>query len=216
MSYARDMAFARVLPLLSLIGACGRPPTCDSSEFICDSAAYRERQIADLVDEMTPPDPTEGTWIELVRTPGCLGDPDFFRVSVRVRGSTDDTSRVDIWESQDGAGFNEAHVFATSSVATGEELLVELHDGATPAQYASGSKTTYVCGVTDVGQLLTYAVRVYDPAGNLADCAMFSTDPEPSAAIAAAFAGQLPEPNAIASRSQINPENCRTWSLPPG
>lgn len=207
---------ASLAPSLLLLAACSEPEPCDSSRFICDTAAYREKNIQDLVDDRLPPDPTDGTWLELVRLPGCLGEPDTFQVSVRIHGTTDGASQVDIWEAAEGEGFNEAHVFSVEATTTGAELSVRLRDGAAPAQYQPGSKTTYDCGVTDVGNLLTYAVRVYDDTGNLADCALFSTSTDPNAAIAAVYQSELPEPNPVAQRSQISPENCRTWTLPPG
>ena len=201
--------------LTLLIGAltgCSSPEPCDSNEFICDTAAYWERKRA---EKIPTPDPTDGTWIEVIRQPGCNGSEDTWTYSARVRGSTNGGSAIDVWASEDAGGFNEAHQLPVYESGDGfEELLVEVRDEADAQQYQPSVATTYVCGETDTGRVLTFVLRVYGSDGQLADCAIFSTEPNAEAAIDDVFTSGAPEPNTVRNRDEITADNCRTWSIP--
>ncbi len=200
--------------LLPALFGCQRSATCDSSEYICDTGAYWERRKA---QEVPPPDTTAGTWIEIVRLPGCNGAPDTWTYSARVQGPVSDTARVDVWATEEAGGFNEEHPLAPVESGNGfTEFAVELRDEANAQQYQPGTSTTYVCGETDQQRVLTFALRAYDASGALADCAVWTAMPDVPSAIQGVFDATLPEPNEVTARAELTADNCRTWTLPGG
>ncbi len=197
---------------LILLGGCSKQEPCDSNEFICDTAAFAAKQ---KLKKLPEPDPTDGTWIEVLKRPGCNGDPDRFSAGATVRGSTNGKSRLDIWQTEITGGFNESHPLVDPDPGnSSEELFVEMKDEATTFQYEPGARTTYICGVSDVRAELTYAIRVYDESDDLADCAVFTTEANAAAAIDALFKGDLPERNEVHEQGELTVENCKVWTLP--
>ena len=201
-----------MLLLALLLGCSKQEPPCDSVAFICDTAAYAEKNNQGTTSVTI--DPIDGTWIEIVRQPGCPADPDLFTVSVRVRG-TPGTAYVNIWSEEDNGGFNETHPLTSQGDLGGtQDMVVELRDEALPNQLQPGESTTYICGEDDLNASLTYAVRIYDASGNLADCAALSAEGDSVAAIQAALSGNRDEPNPIPQREDLTIDNCEIWTLP--
>lgn len=197
---------------LALILACSRQEPCDSSIYICDTAG--STTSSSPTETTGTVDTTNGTWIEVVRRPGCPVDPEHFVVSIRVRGAAS-SAYANIWSEESNGGFNETHPLTGQGPAGGaEDFSVEVRDGATFQQYQPGVATTYVCGEDDLNASLTWAIRVYDESGELADCAALSAEADAQAAVEAALTGNRDEPNPIPEREDLSVSNCTFWALP--
>lgn len=205
------------LPLLALVAVVGcskqkkdGKQSCDTNEYICDTAAFADRQKS---QEVPPPDTTDGTWIELIRKPGCNGDPETWTYSARIRGPSNGEAIVDVWASEEAGGFNEAHPLAQSDAGQDwVDLSVQVRDDSQPQQYQPGQFSTYTCGETDIGPALTFTLRAYTASGGLGDCAIWTNRIDADDAISAVLNGSVPEPNQVRDRDEISPNNCRTWS----
>ena len=204
-----------LLSFVLLLTGCSQPDaTCDSNEFICDTAAFWDRKRAETAN---PPDPIDGTWIEIIRKPGCNGDPEVWTYSARVHGPNNGEAIVDIWSTEEVSGFNEAHPLTTSETGDGwVEMSAQMRDDSSPQQYQPGQFTTYTCGQTDIGPGLTFTLRVYGVNGGLADCAIWTHRVDADAAISDVMNGAASEPNMVRDRDQITPDNCRIWTAPGG
>ncbi|NCG20008.1 MAG: hypothetical protein GWP91_13455 [Rhodobacterales bacterium] len=187
---------------------------CDSSVYICDTAAYWGR----INDDKATIDTTDGTWIDQAYLPGCDGDPDRWKYSAKTGGLTFGNNIVNAWAPEDLGGWNEEHpLLSVNASITGvwDALLTEVRDEATIAQYEPGARTAYTCGEHDVEVGMVYAYRVYDLNGSYAGCAIFGTGPDAAANVAKVFAVDYPEDNPVTDRAEINLESCQMWVAGP-
>jgi hypothetical protein len=203
------------MPILFLLLGCvgdTEPEICDTNVYICDTAAFWDRQNQ---QEHTWDD-TAGTWLDVVRQPRCVDG--LWEFIARTSGRTNGANLVNAWivETEETVGWNEEHpldVVESNPVTVADELLTVLQSGVAIVEIMAGQRTALACGVHDTGPLVTYAFRIYDLTGNLADCAIFSTEVDPATAIDDILSGTRPAPVPITNEEQLNPANCSTWIL---
>ena len=201
-----------IVPILLL--ACGEPEAeiCDTSAFVCDTAAYWERQQ----EKEGIVDSTDGVWLSEVRVPGCTGT-DQWTYSATSNGWTNGTNLVNAWVAPGSGGFNEEHLLDVSGSdpdGTGDALEIALIPGAAEAEIIINESTSLTCGLHDTDPIMTYAIRIYDGDGNYADCAIFSTREDADAAINTLFIGTVVQPTPVTRPEELNAEACTIWRLP--
>ncbi len=119
--------------------------------------------------------------------------------------ATNGTALLNLWDTlaPSPTAHNEEHdLLTTGTGAFGEILAVTLTEVASLEDVGAGT-TLFGCAIGEALALptaLTYAIRVYDPEGELAECGAFGHDPAVVAAGTYPTAGGLPSsPNELAS-----------------
>jgi hypothetical protein len=203
-----------ILPLALL--ACGgttEAEVCDTAAFVCDTAAYWERQQ----EQNGTADSTDGLWLQNIQAPGCAGT-DMWSFGATTSATGGGAHLVNAWVSPQSGGFNEEH--ALPSIGPGpdgtDSLQTLLFPGVPEADIVANERTSFACGVHDVEPIMTYAVRIYDADGTLADCGIFSNRADGEAAINTLFVGTVVQPTAVTRPEELTAENCPIWRIPTG
>ncbi len=189
-----------MLTWLTLFLACTGDDagTCDDETQICDTGAWAEQGLAEQVL-----DPPEGTWLDIVRLPGCVGGGRW-TFSARAGGHGHPENLANVWISGDSP-FSEEHVLNVAA-SSDNGLLHEL-------QLKAGTDlTALVCGVHDVEPVLTATFRIYDEDGALSDCGIVSTEDDYLGAIDQVLTGQATETAMVTRPDEL--ASCQPWLLP--
>ena len=114
---------------------------------------------------------------------------------------------VNMWETKGEFGWDEEHTIAdvyTSPFGLTQDLERRLESGAPWESFAPDLNTVFNCGIHDDGDVMTYMFRVYDTAGALADCWLFSTHPE---GVDEVLSGEAPSNNPMTDPGDL--EGCQ-------
>lgn len=107
-------------------------------------------------------------------------DGDTWAINVDTIGWT--TNGVaNMWETGNLYGWDEEHTVPSVSFDPNmwwDKLERTLADESEVSAFTPDSNTVFTCGVHDADPVMTYMVRVYDQSDALADCWIFSTDPD--------------------------------------
>ena len=205
-----------MLFILMLVLGCGGDAgnaDCDSAIYICDTWEWRLQQL----EKDATMDTTDGVWIDQILLPGCwVPDDPRWRYSARTGGWTNGMNLVNVWTNEDGGSLHEEHFLPSFEAAEdGSYDILEslLTPGVSFSQAQSGQRTQLECGVHDTLPYATYAIRVYDESGNIADCALFSTEVNPNGAIAQSVSGERENAWPVSNPEQLNTVECDTWTL---
>lgn len=186
---------------------------CDSAVYICDTWEWRLQQLA--ADATM--DSTDGVWIDQVLLPGCWVPEDpRWRYNARTGGWTNGVNVVNVWTNEDGGSLHEEHILPSVEAAEDgsyDVIETKLSTNASFSQAQGGDRTQLQCGVHDVMPYATYAIRVYDQAGNIADCALFSNEVNPNGAIAQSVSGDRESSWPVSNPEQLNTVECDTWVI---
>lgn len=156
------------------------------------------------------------TLIRFVEYPGCVEEAaGKWRYYAETFGWTDGNNVVNAWETGNVDGINEEHPLPSIDYGPDKEfdiIQVDLDAGIDPAAFSEGDNTVFACGVHDVDNVMTFAVRVYDLDHNLADCAIYSSDTV-NDGVSMVFAGTAPAGSAVSSEFELTAVNCDIWEV---
>ena len=200
---------------LLLLAGCGGGESdtgtfvCDTEVYICDTAAWWQRQQE--AGGFT--DPMDGVWIDSVVLPGCIGDEWVYAAT--SGGLTNGANLVNAWVAPQAGGYNEEQPLDVAFSDPGgqwDELETRLFAGVEEGEVVPGERTALQCGTHDTDPIMSYAVRLYDADGNLADCAVFTTRMATEQSIDELF-DPASDTNPVTARDELTRANCLTWSL---
>ena len=119
--------------------------------------------------------------------------PTRYNGALRTIGWTNGVAVLNIWEANAVAGWSEEHLLLATAYGPNSawEVLEVTLEQTTPGGPLEPGQTVFSCAEGAAGgflddTLLTYAVRIYDVDGALADCVAFGFNPS------AVAAGTLP------------------------
>jgi len=117
-------------------------------------------------------------------TPSCLTDTTYYAELVTT-GRSNGLAILDLWETTAPreVAWNEEHVIETTAQFAGGEIseLTLEHTSSVDDVLSQPGNTLFSCepgGHFDSGDVITFALRIYDEWGALADCIAFGADPE--------------------------------------
>jgi len=88
---------------------------------------------------------------------------------------------INLWETAIVYGWDEEHTVPSVDYDPGgswDRQEQRLQDDSTAGTFEPDRNTVFTCGLHDVEPRMTYMLRVYDTDDALADCLIWSTDPD--------------------------------------
>ena len=188
-----------------VLGACGDEGKEDSGD--TGTAATTGATTGATTTGTTIP----ATEIDVVIFPSCDDADAIWTYHAETVGWTDGNNLVNAWETGSVGGWSEEHTLP--SIEFGDNYAWDilertLTDQAEVVDYTPDTNTVFTCGIHDVEDNMTFAIRVYDFDGNFADCAIFASDPT---GIQAVNDGSAPDQNPPSNASEL--DSCVEWTV---
>jgi hypothetical protein len=151
----------------------------------CDDGSSDSGDTATGTTNGTPGNPA----LEIVSyDPVCTNDTTY-NAELTTTAPTNGAALINMWETNSSNGFSEEHMLV-SDVATDDHLSLTLNftDDINDIDNDNGTgvePTLFSCAADGQFQddtTMTYAIRIYDPSGQLAQCCAFGFTPEVVAA----------------------------------